>query len=279
MSALVMGLVWELQESPDFGRAEKFVLMAYADHADSNGKNIYPSINLVMKKTFYEERNVQKITRALENLGYLVADGMGPHGTNRWAIPISRSSDGGAKIAPVQNAGAENAPEGNAPEGNAPEPSVVEVIKPDDRFGEVAKKLSGLTGGALNSLTADLINEWLLKHTNEWIIKAIEIAIAKGAKAEKYVDRILIGWEANGYPKSRAEQVQGAKNGNTRSTSSAGNGSEKSGSASRQAGKANNQSGNADAASGEPAVDEEAAARHRERWERLRRKAKVPAVQ
>jgi DnaD/phage-associated family protein len=284
MSALVMGLVWELQESPDFGRAEKFVLMAYADHADSNGKNIYPSINLVMKKTFYEERNVQKITRTLEKIGYLVADGLGPHGTNRWAIPISRSSDGGAKIAPVQNAGAENAPEGNAPEGNAPEgnapePSVVEVIKPDDRFGAVAKKLSELTGGALNSLTADLISEWLPKHTNEWIFKAIEMAIAKSAKSEKYVDRILIGWEANGYPKSRAEQVRGAKNGNTRSNSGAGNGSGKSGSASRQAGKANDQSGNADAANGETADDAEAAARHRERWERLRKKANVPAVQ
>jgi DnaD/phage-associated family protein len=279
MSALVMGLVWELQESPNFGRAEKFVLMAYADHADSNGKNIYPSINLVMKKTFYEERNVQKITRALETLGYLVADGMGPHGTNRWAIPITCSSDGGAKIAPVQNMGAENAPEENAPEENAPKPSVVEVIKPDDRFGAVAKKLSELTGGALNSLTAGLISEWLPKHTNDWIFKAIEMAIAKRAKSEKYVDRILIGWEANGYPKSRAEQVRGAKNGNTRSNSSAGNGGEKSGTASRQAGKANDQSGNADAVSSEPVIDAEAAARHRERWERFRKKAKVPVVQ
>ena len=81
----------------------------------------------------------------------------------------------------------------------------------DKRFAEIAKKLSELTGGALNSMTADLISTWLEKHTNEWILKAIEISDSKDAKSEKYVDKILIGWEAKGYPKSREEQVQGAR--------------------------------------------------------------------
>jgi DNA replication protein DnaD len=38
------------------------------------------------------------------------------------------------------------------------------------------------------------------------------MAMAKKARSEKYVDKILINWEANGYPVSREEQVQGAKN-------------------------------------------------------------------
>lgn len=83
------------------------------------------------------------------------------------------------------------------------------------RFALVSKNLSLLTGGALNSLTADTINTWLEKHTDEWILKAIEMAMAKGARSEKYVDKILINWEANGYPKSREEQVRGAKNDNS----------------------------------------------------------------
>ena len=39
----------------------------------------------------------------------------------------------------------------------------------------------------------------------------MQMAEDKGARHQNYVDRILIGWEANGYPKSREEKVQGAK--------------------------------------------------------------------
>lgn len=91
----------------------------------------------------------------------------------------------------------------------------------DVRFALVTQKLSLLTGGGLNSLTVDLVNTWLEKHSVEWIINAIEMAMAKKARSEKYVDKILINWEANGYPVSRDEQVQGAKNGtNTRTSNS-----------------------------------------------------------
>jgi DnaD/phage-associated family protein len=208
MSALVMGLVWELPETQLFGRAEKYILLAYADHADSYGKNIYPSIDLVSKKTFYEERSVQSTTRRLESMGLLIDDGIGPRGTNRWRIPISFLPDGGAKIAPVQNE-----MQKIAPEGIAPEPSVVvKTNQRDSRFSEIAQSLALLSGGALNSTSADLISTWLEKHTNEWILRAIELAKVKGANSANYVDTILIRWEANGYPKSRAEKVQTVKN-------------------------------------------------------------------
>lgn len=84
----------------------------------------------------------------------------------------------------------------------------------DERFGRVCNKLAEVTGGGLNPQTADLVNTWLEKHSDEWIFEAIEIAKGKNARSEKYVDSILIGWEANGYPKTRDEKVQGAKNGN-----------------------------------------------------------------
>jgi hypothetical protein len=59
MSGLIMGLVWELPIAGDFGRAEKYVLLAYSDHSDQNGKNVYPSVDLVALKTGYQERAVQ----------------------------------------------------------------------------------------------------------------------------------------------------------------------------------------------------------------------------
>ncbi len=80
-----------------------------------------------------------------------------------------------------------------------------------ERFAEISKKLALLTGGGLNSSSADLISTWLEKHTNEWIIKAIELTQSKKVRSEKYVDSILIGWEANGYPASRDEKVAAVK--------------------------------------------------------------------
>lgn len=83
----------------------------------------------------------------------------------------------------------------------------------NERFSAIAQKLENLGSGALNSMAVDYINEWLPKHSDEWIDAAIEEArkrkISRGSV--KYVDSILVGWEANGYPKPRAERVQSAK--------------------------------------------------------------------
>ncbi len=66
MSVKIMGQVWEL----DVPHAQMLVLLALADHADHEGGNIYPSINLVAWKTGYSERQVQRI------IGGLVRDGL-----------------------------------------------------------------------------------------------------------------------------------------------------------------------------------------------------------
>lgn len=93
----------------------------------------------------------------------------------------------------------------------SPHETKKEPIKNIDRYKAVAQKVALLTGGAMNSITADLIATWLENHEDVWIFKAIEIADANKAKSANYVDAVLIGWEANGYPKTRSEKVQGAK--------------------------------------------------------------------
>ena len=85
MSVKIMGMVFDLEMDPE----RKFVLLAYADHADHDGGSIFPAVARIAKKTGYSERTVQRSTRTLEEEGYLVADGSGPHGTNKWCIPIS----------------------------------------------------------------------------------------------------------------------------------------------------------------------------------------------
>jgi DnaD/phage-associated family protein len=88
-----------------------------------------------------------------------------------------------------------------------------EIVKPDAQVFQALEKLMG----ALNTSVARYVDAWLEKHSLDWILKAINEANDRGARSEKYVDKILIGWEANGYPKTRNEQVIAAKNGKGKS--------------------------------------------------------------
>jgi DnaD/phage-associated family protein len=74
----------------------------------------------------------------------------------------------------------------------------------------VAKKLSEC-GIFINSASAQTVDLWLEKHQVEWIGRAIDISAQRGAKNINYIDKILIGWEANGYPKSRGALVEEAR--------------------------------------------------------------------
>lgn len=119
MSVKTMALVWDL-DNEIIDREEKYVLLAYADHSDHDGRNMYPSIDLICKKTGYSERSIQTITRSLEEKGFLIEDGKGPKGTNKWIY------GGGAEFAGVQKTGGGGAKvtvEGVQP--TAPEPLTI----------------------------------------------------------------------------------------------------------------------------------------------------------
>ncbi len=88
MSVKIMGMVWDA----DIPRALKFVLLAYADHADHDGGNVYPSYDLIARKTGYDRRQVIRITAILEKERYMtrVRDDAGRdrsrHSTVMWKI-------------------------------------------------------------------------------------------------------------------------------------------------------------------------------------------------
>jgi DnaD/phage-associated family protein len=191
MSGLIMGLVFEMPIDDSFGRPEKFILLAYADHADQNGKSIYPSVDLIATKTGYKERAIQQITRNLELLGFLLPDGQGPYGTNRWYIPLERTKEGGVKIAPLPML--KNAPEGNAPEGNAPKPSVVVkelVVVINADIAKISQAYENEFGG-LTPMIADAICEAVDTYHPDWILEAMQIAVANNKRNWKYVEGIL----------------------------------------------------------------------------------------
>ncbi len=103
MSVKAQALVWELDCPKTYGKlsfkpSHKFVLIAYADHADHHGNNIFPAVSTIAKKTGLDPRSVQRLTRDLEDIGLLVEDGQGPRGTNRYKLPYNREGD---KLSPL----------------------------------------------------------------------------------------------------------------------------------------------------------------------------------
>ena len=87
MSVKMMGLVWDA----DLPRDEKFILLAYADHANHEGGNIYPAVESIAKKTGYSARSVQLITKKLVKDKYLEAAGKHPvYGTNQFKIGVKK---------------------------------------------------------------------------------------------------------------------------------------------------------------------------------------------
>lgn len=106
MSVKIMGMVWDSA----LPRNEKAILLAYADHADHEGGNIYPSVGRIAWKTGYDERAVQRITKRLIDKGILMRQGEGPKRTNLYRIVVSAlpirpdyKEDEGGKIPPRQN--------------------------------------------------------------------------------------------------------------------------------------------------------------------------------
>jgi hypothetical protein len=124
MSDKCNGLVWDMpcparHNGIDFKPPHKYTLLAYSDHADHWGKNIYPAVKSIANKTGQDERTVQRITRDLEVMGILLSDGMGPRGTNRWKLAFNQRGD---KLSPKGGIlpGEGDIPSGDIPSGDIP---------------------------------------------------------------------------------------------------------------------------------------------------------------
>lgn len=84
MSVKVMGIVWESA----LPQREKYVLLAYADHAHDDGSKVFPSVGLVAHKTGYSTRSIQRITKTMIDKEYMVQEGKTKYGTKLYRIMI-----------------------------------------------------------------------------------------------------------------------------------------------------------------------------------------------
>jgi hypothetical protein len=67
MSSRISGIAWDA----DLPRAEKFILLAMADHADHEGENVRPSVALIVRKTGYGRTHVLATQERLRERGIL----------------------------------------------------------------------------------------------------------------------------------------------------------------------------------------------------------------
>lgn len=98
MSVKVMAAVWEM----DLARADKLVLLAFADHADDDGI-CYPSVARIAWKTGYSERSIQRVLRRLEAAEILAI--VEPGGAGQRATTVYRVDPAkGDNLAPFGSA-------------------------------------------------------------------------------------------------------------------------------------------------------------------------------
>lgn len=82
-------IVFQVLDMPitkDFTSELKFTAIVYANFANSNGDDAFPSVATVARITGYHERSIQRYQRRLVKLGVLIPDGRGRMGTNKYKV-------------------------------------------------------------------------------------------------------------------------------------------------------------------------------------------------
>lgn len=106
MSVKIMGQVWEL----DLPYKKLWTLMAMADHADHEGKNVFPALPFVAWKTGYSLSSIKRIVKELKADGILKPYSQTRGGVVKYEIDLSH----------VPRKAEYEAPESGRPLGNSP---------------------------------------------------------------------------------------------------------------------------------------------------------------
>lgn len=88
MSIRIMTWVWEHAEAAG---ADLLLMLAIADSADDQGRNAWPSVTDLSRKTRLDERTVQRRLKRLRDQGRIAIEVGGGRRRNRYAIPMPPS--------------------------------------------------------------------------------------------------------------------------------------------------------------------------------------------
>jgi DnaD/phage-associated family protein len=178
----------------------------------------YPGVRKIAKETGMNKDTVGKAIEELESKGFLQVrrkDGSSNIYKPECYFAIGETVPSGRTPPELSGVGVKLSDENGQLSGasRVKDAQQDKQDKQEERVKQDAQVFRALETlmGALPSTVTRYVDAWLEKHPLEWIFKAIDEAKAHNARSEKYVDKILIGWEANGYPKSRDEQVKEAR--------------------------------------------------------------------
>lgn len=119
MSALVTG--WVLKHS-EATRATRLVLLVLADHADSDGRQAWPSVATIAQEARCSESTVHTVLRRLEEVGAVVREGTSRHLTVSYRVVMTTAAAGAAGYAGADPSG-ERTPPVPGGSGGTPDPS------------------------------------------------------------------------------------------------------------------------------------------------------------
>lgn len=87
MAVSVLQTVWQL-DPRTVTPTERLVLLALADHCDNGGRNAYPAVRTLERRTSLKRRAVQVTLRALASKGLILSEGVMPRGAVRYALDL-----------------------------------------------------------------------------------------------------------------------------------------------------------------------------------------------
>ena len=219
MSVYAMSLVFQ----SGLEKSQKAITLSYADHAHDDGTNIYPSVAYTAWKTGYSTRSVQRITKELIKNGYIVKDGRGKMGTNRYKIIFNklpkREPFSGGDIYDIDGGDILSGGDNHDTEGVTtttfrgdtvtPKPLVKHketIIKSDDDFSKVFNAYENNIAG-ITPMSSELIEDAVNEFGANDIIEAIGIAVRSDARSWNYINGILKRWRKDGKQKLNTIKV------------------------------------------------------------------------
>lgn len=210
MSVKIMDAVWDYT-MPELKTKEgvtvpaptaKNVLLVYANSANDFGEGAYEGLRAIIKKTQYSSQTVCNAVKALRENGYLIHKGKSELLTNNYSVNCELL---GVLVARTPKKGGRSSGQNGS--------VLVARTNPlrEKEDSEVFTALAELQGGGLNGSEIMLVDKWREFHTQEKIFEGIALAKRRGARSANYVDTVLAGWAANGYPKTFEDKVKDAK--------------------------------------------------------------------
>ena len=200
MSWEMLGIVLDMPITKEFNSELKFTALAYANFANANGENMYPSKETIAQITGYHERSIIRYRNELVRINILIPDGIGRKGTKKYKF--SQSLIGGDTQSPHDKRG--DSPSGDNPSGDtqSPEPNKpFNSIATADIFTEFKSEIGKITP----KIKADL-NTLIDNHPMEWILEAIQIASKNEIRKINYITSILERWNTEGKDDGRKKK-------------------------------------------------------------------------